>query len=68
MNKLSLMQERFLSHIADMNSDIKSFVDISAEGQVALMYMNTIVDFYDELQNEVDKFLKSLELKKGKGE
>jgi hypothetical protein len=62
------MQERFLSHIADMNSDIKSFVDISAEGQVALMYMNTIVDFYDELQNEVDKFLKSLELKKGKGE
>ena len=64
MNKLSLTQKRFLTDIAELNTDIKCFTDLSAEVQIALMYMNSRITFYDELQSEVNEFLKLIDLEK----
>ena len=61
MKTLNQLQKNYLTHLLDFIHDYNHFDDISAEGQMALMYMNRNCfekDALNDLVNLVNKFIK----------
>jgi hypothetical protein len=62
MKQLNQLQKNYLTHILDFIHDYNTFEDISAEGQIALIYMyrnyHETSTNHDNLVNLVDRFIK----------
>ena len=56
--RLTQNQKRFIEHVMDFISDIETYEDFGAEGQIALNYMGEDYNDISELAEIVNRYIK----------